>query len=119
MCMPSLCRTKMLSSLAREVGMSRLRTQTNPDRLISLTISCMNVRTVYAALLTHCHRWLPLPFWQRCPDVLWQSHNICTWTETAARLTFIVVSKMFAPLPDSSVLLMLPCLLVFRLCVNH
>ena len=68
----------------------------------------MNVRTVYAALLAHCDRWLPLPTWQVCPDMLWQLHNICAWAETAARLTFIVLSKMFASLPDSSVPLMLP-----------
>ena len=94
MCMLSLCRTKMLSSLVREVEMSRLRMQINPDRLMSVTTSCMNVRTLYAALLAHCDRWLPLPLWQIRPDMLWQLRNICTWAETAARLTFIVVSKM-------------------------
>ena len=57
--LPSWCRTKMLSNIVREVEMSRLRMQTSPDSLVP-AISCMNVRTVYAALLTQCDAWLPL-----------------------------------------------------------
>ena len=94
MCMSSLCRTKTLSSLVRVVEMSRLRTQTSLDSMrLVRTSSCMDVRTVYAALLVQCDRWLPLPMWQVCPDMLWQWRNIGTLAQTSARLTFIVVSK--------------------------
>lgn len=49
----------MLSNIVRAVEMSRLRMQTSPDSLVP-AIPCMNVRTVYAALLTQCDAWQPL-----------------------------------------------------------